>query len=114
MSEATNPLLIGKGLPPFPEIKPEHVIPAITQLLEETSTGLANLEANIQPTWSGLVEPLDHLTERIGWAWGAIEHLLSVKNNAELREAHKVVQPKVIEFFNRFSQSRNNKVQKLQ
>ena len=105
MSEVTNPLLIGKGLPPFLEIKPEHVIPAITQLLEEANTGLTNLEATLQPTWLGLVEPLERLTERIGWGWGAIEHLLSVKNSAELREAHKVVQPKVIEFFNRFSQS---------
>ena len=105
MSEVTNPLLIGKGLPPFLEIKPEHVIPAITQLLEEANTGLTNLEATLQPTWLGLVEPLERLTERIGWGWGAIEHLLSVKNSAELREAQKVVQPKVIEFFNRFSQS---------
>ncbi len=105
MSEVTNPLLIGKGLPPFLEIKPEQVIPAIAQLLEEASKELTNLEANLQPTWSGLVEPLERLTERIGWGWGAIEHLLSVKNSAELREAHKVVQPKVIEFFNRFSQS---------
>ncbi len=105
MSEVTNPLLIGKGLPPFPDIKPEQVIPAITELLEETSKKLTELEANIQPTWTGLVEPLERLTERIGWGWGAIEHLLSVKNSAELREAHKVVQPKVIEFFNRFSQS---------
>ena len=105
MSEVTNPLLIGKGLPPFSEIKPEQVIPAIAQLLEEASNGLTDLEANLQPTWSGLVEPLERLTERIGWGWGAIEHLLSVKNSAELREAHKVVQPKVIEFFNRFSQS---------
>ena len=105
MSEVNNPLLIGKGLPPFPDIKPEHVIPAITQLLEETSASLSDLENNLQPTWSGLVEPLERLTERIGWGWGAIEHLLSVKNSPDLREAHKVVQPKVIEFFNRFSQS---------
>jgi oligopeptidase A len=27
-----NPLLIGKGLPPFEAIKPEHVVPAVTQL----------------------------------------------------------------------------------
>ncbi|MFN5728813.1 MAG: M3 family metallopeptidase, partial [Pseudanabaena sp.] len=105
MSEVNNPLLIGKGLPPFPDIKAEQVIPAITQLLEETSKGLTELEANLQPTWAGLVEPLERLTERIGWSWSAIEHLLSVKNSAELREAHKVVQPKVIEFFNHFSQS---------
>jgi oligopeptidase A len=105
MSEVSNPLLIGKGLPPFPEIKPEQVIPAVTQLLEEVNAGLTALETTLEPTWSGLVEPLERLTERIGWAWGAIEHLLSVKNSVELRDAHKVVQPSVIKFFNRFSQS---------
>ncbi len=105
MNETNNPLLIGKGLPPFAEIQPDHVIPAIAQLLEEANTGLTALEANLQPTWSGLVEPLDRLPEPLGWAWGVVEHLLSVKNNPALREAHKEIQPKVIEFFNRFSQS---------
>ncbi|MDX2256692.1 MAG: M3 family metallopeptidase [Pseudanabaenaceae cyanobacterium bins.39] len=105
MSDITNPLLIGKGLPPFPDIQAEHVIPAITELLEVTSSKLKDLEANLQPSWLGLVEPLERITEPLGWAWGAIEHLLSVKNSPELREAHKTIQPKVIEFFNQFSQS---------
>ncbi|MBD2152628.1 M3 family metallopeptidase [Pseudanabaena sp. FACHB-1277] len=105
MNENQNPLLIGKGLPPFADIQPDHVIPAIAQLLEQAHTGLTELEINLQPTWSGLVEPLDRLTEPLGWAWGVVEHLLSVKNSPTLREAHKEIQPKVIEFFNRFSQS---------
>jgi oligopeptidase A len=105
MNATTNPLLIGKGLPPFADIQPDHVIPAIAQLLEQAHIGLTALETSLQPTWSGLVEPLDRLTEPLGWAWGVVEHLLSVKNNPALREAHKEIQPKVIEFFNRFSQS---------
>ena len=32
---AANPLLIGKGLPPFGEIKAEHVVPGIEQTFEE-------------------------------------------------------------------------------
>ncbi|MCG9893594.1 MAG: M3 family metallopeptidase [Thermosynechococcaceae cyanobacterium MS004] len=102
----SNPLLIGKGLPPFDQVKPEHVVPAMTQLLSELEDSLAQLEATVQPTWKGLVEPLQALEERIRWSWGIVGHLLGVKNSPELREAHEAIQPKVVEFYNRFSQSR--------
>lgn len=101
----TNPLLIGKGLPPFTEIKPEQVVPAMTQLLTEIDQELATLEANVTPTWSGLVEPLDRLGERISWSWGIIGHLMGVKNSPELREAFETVQPQVIQFSSKISQS---------
>ncbi|MBE9192218.1 M3 family metallopeptidase [Gloeocapsopsis crepidinum LEGE 06123] len=101
-----NPLLIGKGLPPFEQIKPEHVVPAMTQLLGELETELATLEANVSPTWSGLVEPLDHITERLRWSWGIVGHLMGVKNSPELREAYETVQPKVVEFYNKLNQSK--------
>ena len=52
-----NPLLQGVGLPPFAEIKPERVEPALTNCWQNLSKQLATLEANVQPTWSGLVEP---------------------------------------------------------
>ena len=60
-----NPLLIGKGLPPFNTIKAEHVVPAITQILAELEKELSSLEANVKPTWSGLVEPLQRIVERL-------------------------------------------------
>jgi oligopeptidase A len=101
----TNPLLIGKGLPPFAEIKSEHVVPAMTQLLTEIDQELATLEAKITPTWSGLVEPLDRLGERITWSWGIIGHLMGVQNSPELREAFETVQPQVIQFSSKISQS---------
>ena len=49
-----NPLLIGKGLPPFEAVKPEHVVPAMTQLLAELDEELSQLERQVAPTWSGL------------------------------------------------------------
>ncbi len=100
-----NPLLIGKGLPPFDAIKPEHVVPAMTQLLAELEEELATLEANVTPTWSGLVEPLDRLGERITWSWGIVNHLMGVKNSPELREAHETVQPNIVQFSNKLNQS---------
>ncbi len=100
-----NPLLQGTGLPLFAEIKPERVVPAFNQLLAELDQQLTTLEANVQPTWSGLVEPLEKLTERLTWSWGAVNHLMGVKNSPELREAHEIVQPLVVQFINKLGQS---------
>ncbi|MBD2514764.1 M3 family metallopeptidase [Nostoc sp. FACHB-973] len=100
-----NPLLQGTGLPPFAEIKPERVVPAFNQLLAELDQQLAALEANVEPTWEGLVQPLEKLTERLTWSWGAVNHLMGVKNSPELREAHETIQPQVIQFINKLGQS---------
>ena len=109
MTDATitkNPLLVGKGLPPFDEIKAEHVEPAITQILEELSEGVSELEQNVTPTWSGLVEPLTELEERLSWSWGIVGHLMSVKNSPQLREAYEKMQPEIVKFYNQLSQSK--------
>lgn len=109
MTDATitkNPLLIGKGLPPFKEIKPEQIVPAMTQLLKELNEEVTKLENNVTPTWSGLVEPLTELEERLGWSWGIVRHLMSVQNSPELREANETVQPEIVKFYNKLSQSK--------
>ena len=103
---AENPLLIGKGLPPFDKIKPEHVVPAITQLLEELTAELEQLEKNVTSTWSGVVEPLTAIEERLGWSWGIVGHLMGVKNSPELREAYQKMQPEVIKFYTKLTQSK--------
>jgi oligopeptidase A len=100
-----NPLLFGKGLPPFDQIVPDQVEPAITHLLPALEQELQTLEAQATPTWSGLVEPLERLEDRLSWTWGIIGHLMGVKNSPALRTAYEAVQPQVIEFVNRLSQS---------
>jgi len=104
-SPVSNPLLIGRGLPPFDQIRPEHVVPAITELLQTLTVDLDRLEAGLEPTWEGLVEPLEELGDRLTWTWGAVNHLMGVKNSRELREAHQAVQPQVIQFITRLNQS---------
>jgi oligopeptidase A len=109
MTQATitdNPLLIGQGLPPFEKIKPDHVVPGITQLLSELEQQLTALETNLTPTWSGLVEPLTALGERLNWSWGIVGHLMSVKNSPELRTAYETMQPEVVKFYNKLYQSK--------
>ncbi|WP_373478762.1 M3 family metallopeptidase [Geminocystis sp.] len=106
MNNISNPLLIGKGLPPFKDIKATHIVPAIKQLLSELETELTTLENNFQPTWQGLVIPLNHIEERLRWSWGIIGHLMGVKNSSELRIAYETVQPQLVEFSNGLSQSK--------
>ncbi|WP_315788200.1 M3 family metallopeptidase [Fischerella sp. JS2] len=100
-----NPLLKGAGLPDFAKIKPEHVVPAFNQLLAELEQELTKLEADVQTSWSGLVEPLEKITERLNWSWGVVNHLMGVKNSHQLREAFETVQPQVVQFSNKLSQS---------
>lgn len=100
-----NPLLIGKGIPPFEAIKPEQVVPGITQLLAELDQELMILETHITPTWGDLFEPLDYLTDHLTWSWGVVGHLMSVKNSPELRKAYESIQPQVVQFTNKLNQS---------
>ncbi|GAB4151691.1 MAG: M3 family metallopeptidase [Cyanobacteria bacterium J069] len=106
IATTVNPLLIGKGLPPFDQIRPEHVVPAITELLAEATSALARLEADVTPTWEGLIEPLEALTEPVFWAWGVVNHLMGVQNSPELREAQDTMQPEVVKFGMAVSQSK--------
>jgi oligopeptidase A len=106
VARLNNPLLIGQGLPPFDAITPEHVVPGITQLLSELERDLTKLESDVVATWQGLVEPLDRLTERLSWSWGAVGHLMGVKNSPELREAYQAMQPLVVQFASKLGQSK--------
>ncbi|MBW4467606.1 MAG: M3 family metallopeptidase [Pegethrix bostrychoides GSE-TBD4-15B] len=102
---AQNPLLIGMGLPPFEQIQPDQVEPAMMQLLQELEVALSALEANINPSWPGLVRPLEQIEERLSWSWGIVGHLMGVKNSPELRQAYEAMQPKVVKFATRLNQS---------
>jgi oligopeptidase A len=101
----TNPLLQSSVFPRFDLIRPDHVVPAMQQLLTELATALQQLEAQAQPTWEGLVEPLERLTDRLSVTWGIVGHLMGVKNSEELRQAHQTVQPDVVQFSMRLGQS---------
>lgn len=106
MTNTSNPLLAGQGLPAFDQIQPGLIVPGMTQLLQELARELTDLEAQIAPTWEKLVEPLTRIEERLSWSWGIIGHLMGVKNSPELRQAYESVQPQVVEFISRLSQSK--------
>ena len=51
------------------------MVPGITQLLDELNAELDELEKRVEPTWHGLVEPVERLTDRLSLAWGTVSHL---------------------------------------
>ncbi|HTO08242.1 MAG TPA: M3 family metallopeptidase [Myxococcota bacterium] len=103
-----NPLLAPSpdGLPRFDAIRPEHVEPAMKALLAELGGELEALEQSVQPTWTGVVDPLERMGDLLGTRWGAVGHLLGVRNSTELRAAHEAVQPEVVVFGLRVAQSK--------
>jgi oligopeptidase A len=75
-------------------------------LLEQLEIELQAIEAGLEPTWSGLIEPLESMSERFGFAWGLVGHLMGVQNGDALRKAFSEIQPEVIAFGLRQAQSR--------
>ena len=105
-TDTSNPLLDFSGLPRFDAIRPEHVSPAISQLIADASAVLAQLEApSDNVTWESFVTPLENTTERLGRAWGIVGHLNSVIDTPELRAAYNENQPRVTEFWTALSQN---------
>ena len=100
-----NPLLSFDGLPPYDRIVAADVVPALTTLVEVAERDFTAFEGAVLPTWAGSLGRLHDLTRRLWAAWGAVNHLLSVRNTPELRAAHAEVQPAIVRFGSRLGQS---------
>jgi oligopeptidase A len=108
MNAENNPLLDFSGLPRFDAFRPEHVTPAIEQLIAHAREVVSQLEApSDNVTWDNFVIPLEEATERLGRAWGVVNHLNNVADTPELRAAYNENQPKVTEFWTELSQNEN-------
>ncbi|MGB9094952.1 oligopeptidase A [Erwinia sp.] len=95
----TNPLLSSFTLPPFSAIKPEHVVPAVTQALAESRAAVEKAVAQGAPyTWDNLVQPLAEVDDHLGRLFSPVSHLNSVKNSPELREAYEQTLPLLSEY----------------
>ncbi|WUR12223.1 M3 family metallopeptidase [[Empedobacter] haloabium] len=101
-----NPLLDFSGLPRFDAFRPEHVTPAIDELLARNRAVVTQLEAPAdQVTWQSFVTPLEDATEQLGRAWGIVSHLNNVVDTPELRAVYNENLPKVTEFWTELSQN---------
>ena len=105
MPDAGNPLVNTDGLPPFDRIAPEHVGPAVEQLLADSEAKLAAIESGIGPSWEQVIPPQDEIGRRFEHTWGPVTHLFGVKNSEALRTAYEAALPDVVAFGLRMRQS---------
>jgi oligopeptidase A len=102
----SNPLLESHELPPFSRIQAEHVVPAITELLDRNRAAIAQLiEPGKTYTWANLVQPIEDLDDRLNRAWSPVSHMNSVVNSDALREAYNACLPLLSEYATEIGQN---------
>jgi oligopeptidase A len=83
-------------------VRPEHVAPALDELLGQADRALAAVTRPEFPAdWNAMARELDVATERLGRAWGMVGHLNAVADTPELRAAYNEALPRVTEFWTR-------------
>ena len=108
-----NPLLSDEYFPRYAEVTAEHVGPAMKLRLAEATVALeafesrlqAKISAGVTPSYRELADDGERIVEMVSGPWGVVNHLKSVKDTKELREAVAASQATVTQFFTRMSQS---------
>ena len=102
----TNPLLDTSSLPRFEEIAPEHVVPALNELISEHRKRLdALLETAAEPSFDTLVLPLEEMEHELSRVWSPVSHLQSVLGSKEWRQAYNEALPILTEYGAEMSQN---------
>ncbi len=101
-----NPLIEMTDLPPFQAIRPEHVEPAIDQLLASNRAEIARLlESNRHYSWANLVAPIEELDDRLNRSWSPVSHMNAVVNSEALRAAYNACLPKLSDYATEMGQN---------
>ncbi len=90
-----NPLLDHSALPRFSAIAPEHVEPALDEILAANRRIVDAVTGSSGDTWEAVVAPLEAMDHRLGRAWAPVGHLNAVVNTPELRTAYNRCLPKL-------------------
>lgn len=102
MGGMSNPLLDFTDLPLFDSVRPEHVGPAMAELLGQADQALAAVtQPDFPADWAQMAKVLDTATEKLSRAWGVVGHLNAVADTPELRAAYNEALPKVTDFWTR-------------
>ncbi|MBU2113399.1 MAG: oligopeptidase A [Gammaproteobacteria bacterium] len=98
MSASDNVLLSFDGLPPFSQIRPQQVKPAVERAIAQARTAVERAVASTDVSWASLIEQTEHDSERLSKLWSPVSHMNSVVNSPELREAYESCLPLLSEF----------------
>lgn len=104
----SNPLLESCTLPPFSKIKPEHVKPAVEEIIRDSEQAIDQLlKSETTFSWSSLQEPMDIIGDRLSQAWSPVGHMNAVVNSDELRDAYNSCLPMLSEYSTRIGQNKD-------
>ncbi len=96
----SNPLTRQTIPLPFDRIRPEHVVPAVEQLLTEGDQAIDAIASQTGSlSYDTTLAALERATEPLEYAMGLVEHLEAVATTSDLREAYNTVLPKVSTFW---------------
>jgi oligopeptidase A len=101
-----NPLLDTSSLPRFAEISPEHVMPALTELIAAHRQKLHDLLDNTpDPDFDSMVAPLEEMDHELARVWSPVSHLQGVLGSREWRDAYNDALPLLTEYGTELSQN---------
>jgi len=101
-----NPLLDTSALPRFDEITPEHVLPAIQQVIATHRARLEQLlETTDNPDVDSLVVPVEQMEHELSRIWSPVSHLQSVLGSPAWRKAYTAALPLLTEHGTEISQN---------
>jgi oligopeptidase A len=102
----SNPLLDTSSLPRFAEIEPEHVLPALEQVISAHRSRLHELlDGAAEPDFDSLVAPLEDMEHELSRVWSPVSHLQGVLGSPEWREAYNAALPILTEYGTELSQN---------
>ncbi len=103
----SNPLLDTNALPRFDELRPEHVQPALEELIAAHRRKLDNLLADPRATdFASLVAPLEEMSHELRRVWSPVSHLQSVLDDPAWRDAYNAALPLLTEHATELSQNK--------
>src|SRR5690606_35843912 len=102
----SNPLLDTSSLPRFAEVRPEHALPAVRELIAAHKRKLAALLELENPTFETMVAPLEDMAHELGRVWSPVGHLQAVLDDPAWREAYNDCLPLLTEHGTEMSQNK--------
>ncbi len=100
-----NPLLDQSCTPRFDEVSPEHVVPAVRDLIARHEAVVADMIATGPTDFERAWLPLERIDAEMDAAWAIVSHLHAVADTPELREAHRQGEAMLVEYGTKVGQN---------